>query len=115
MCACIATSAAPSQPGISIAIGSPTSLSQHWDIVENGVLEPSEGEKLTEAQSKALADRKLKNLKANNYFFQAIDRPILETILQMDTSKHIWDSMKKKYLGTIMIKASTTSSPKKII
>nr|DAD24124.1 TPA_asm: hypothetical protein HUJ06_025587 [Nelumbo nucifera] len=31
--------------------------------------------------------------------FQAIDRSILETILCKDTSKHIWDSMKKKYQG----------------
>ena len=61
---------------------------EFWDIVENGVTEPIEG---AEAQSKALADRKLKDLKAKNYLFQAIDRLILETILQKDTSKHIWD------------------------
>ena len=40
-----------------------------WDIVENGVTEPTEGEKLTKAKSKALVDRKLKDLKAKNYLF----------------------------------------------
>ena len=74
---------------------------EFWDIVENGVTEPVEE---AEAQSKALTDRNLKDLKAKNYLFQAIDRSILETILQNDTSKHIWDSMKKKYLGTTRVK-----------
>ena len=62
---------------------------EYWDIVENGVIESVEGEKLTKAQSKALADRMLKDLKVKNYLFQAIDRSILETILQMNNSKHI--------------------------
>ncbi|RDY10866.1 hypothetical protein CR513_04539, partial [Mucuna pruriens] len=39
------------------------------------------------------------DLKGKNYLFQAIDHPILETILCKDTSKDIWDSMKKKYQG----------------
>ena len=39
-----------------------------------------------------------------NYSFQAIDRAILETILQKDTSKQIWDSMKKKYQGSTRVK-----------
>ena len=39
---------------------------------------------------------KLKDLKAKNYLFQAIDRSILETIL--------WDSMKKKYQGSSRVK-----------
>ncbi|GJR34914.1 retrovirus-related pol polyprotein from transposon TNT 1-94 [Tanacetum coccineum] len=43
---------------------------------------------------------KLKDLKAKNYLFQAIDRSILETILNKATSKDIWDSMKKKYQGS---------------
>nr|DAD48258.1 TPA_asm: hypothetical protein HUJ06_018195 [Nelumbo nucifera] len=77
---------------------------EYWDIVENGVTEPVAEETLTEAQNKALADRKLKDFKAKNYLFQAIDRSILETILQKDTSKHIWDSMKKKYSGTARVK-----------
>ncbi|BBG98549.1 ADP glucose pyrophosphorylase large subunit 1 [Prunus dulcis] len=35
--------------------------------------------------------------KVNSTLFKQIDRSILETILQKDTSKQIWESMKKKY------------------
>ncbi|KAL9412440.1 hypothetical protein AB3S75_045966 [Citrus x aurantiifolia] len=35
---------------------------------------------------------------------QAIDRTILETILQKDTSKQIWDSMKRKYERNARVK-----------
>ncbi|GMP46857.1 hypothetical protein CsSME_00014857 [Camellia sinensis var. sinensis] len=51
---------------------------------------------LVEAQRKMLEDQRLKDLKTKNYLFQVIDRAILETILQKDTSKQIWDSLKKK-------------------
>jgi hypothetical protein len=33
-------------------------------------------------------------LKVKNYLFQAIDRSILETILNKDIAKSIWDSLK---------------------
>ena len=49
---------------------------------------------------------KLKDMKVKNYLFQAIDRTILETILQKDTSKQIWDSMKRKYKGNARVKRS---------
>ena len=60
---------------------------EYWTIVEIGVTEPSSGEVLTEAQQKKLEEQRLKDLKAKNYLFQAIDRSILETILQKDTCK----------------------------
>ena len=49
---------------------------------------------------------KLKDLKAKNYLFQAIDPSIvdMETILCKDTSKQIWDSMQKKYQGSAKAK-----------
>ena len=47
-----------------------------------------------------LEAKRLKDLKVKNYLFQAIDRPILETIPSKKTSKDIWDSMKKKYQGS---------------
>jgi phosphoenolpyruvate synthase/pyruvate phosphate dikinase len=53
-----------------------------------------------------LSGLKLKDLKAKTYLFQAIDRSILETILSKDTSKQIWDSMKKKYQGSSTVKRS---------
>ncbi|CAL9001413.1 unnamed protein product [Prunus brigantina] len=59
---------------------------------------------LIDAQTKVLNDQKLKDLKAKNYTFHAIDRAFLETILEKDIAKEIWDSMKKKYQGTTRVK-----------
>ncbi|XP_028070425.1 uncharacterized protein LOC114272906 [Camellia sinensis] len=49
---------------------------EYWTLVATGIVEP------------------------------AIDRTILETILQKETSKQIWDSLKKKYQGTSKVKRS---------
>lgn len=46
----------------------------------------------------------MKDLKAKNYLFQAIDRSIMETILNKNTAKEIWDSMKHKYQGFTKVK-----------
>ena len=66
--------------------------------MENGIPVVVEG--LTDAQRKNIKDQKLKDLKAKNYLFQAIDRSVLERILNKDTAKNIWDSLKQKYQGT---------------
>lgn len=47
---------------------------------------------------------KLKNLIAKNYLFQLIDRNIIDTILAKDSSKAMWDSMKRRYLGSMKVK-----------
>lgn len=39
---------------------------------------------------------KLKDLKAKNYLFQSLDKSILKTITQKETSKQLWDSIKMK-------------------
>ncbi|GLT95949.1 hypothetical protein SLE2022_136000 [Rubroshorea leprosula] len=70
---------------------------EYWTVVEAGVPEPAAG--ANDAQRAEIEKEKLKDLKAKNYLFQAIDRAILETILNKSTSKNIWDSMKKKYQG----------------
>lgn len=77
---------------------------EYWQVVSNGINEPTDGATLTDAQKLELEGQRLKDLKAKNYLFQAIDRAILETILCKDTSKHIWDSMKKKYQGSARAK-----------
>ncbi|XP_022159154.1 uncharacterized protein LOC111025579 [Momordica charantia] len=64
------------------------------------VLQHLQGEILIDAQQKELEGLKLKDLKAKNYLFQVIDRSILETILCKESSKDIWESMKKKYQGS---------------
>ncbi|KAJ9547862.1 hypothetical protein OSB04_020405 [Centaurea solstitialis] len=70
-----------------------------WSLVEEGILAPAVGTTAaSEAQRKSVEEAKLKDLKVKNYLFQAIDREILETILDKSTSKAIWDSMCKKYL-----------------
>ncbi|RVW88219.1 Retrovirus-related Pol polyprotein from transposon TNT 1-94 [Vitis vinifera] len=79
---------------------------EYWSLVETGYDEPQANAAMTEAQQKRLDEMKLKDLKVKNYLFQAIDRTILETILQKNTSKQIWDSMKKKYEGNARVKRS---------
>ena len=86
------------------------SSKEYWTIVVSGVAEPAVGVVLTNAQKVELEGKKLKDLKAKNYLFQAIDRPILETILCKETSKQIWDSMKKKYEGTAKAKGTASST-----
>ncbi|CAL5371264.1 unnamed protein product [Camellia sinensis] len=79
---------------------------EYWGLVETGYVEPESGVAQTEAQRKGLDELKLKDLKVKNYLFQVIDRTILETILVKDTSKQIWESMKKKFEGSARVKRS---------
>ena len=67
---------------------------EYWNLVETGITTAAEGTDLSKAQKKAIDEQKLKDLKAKNYMFQAIDHLILETILKKDTTKDIWDSLK---------------------
>ncbi|TXG51246.1 hypothetical protein EZV62_023770 [Acer yangbiense] len=86
---------------------------EYWNLIEIGFAEPAEDVVLTETQRKTLKDQRLKDLKAKNYLFQAIDRTILETILEKNTSKQIWDSMKKKYQGTTRVKRAQLQALRK--
>ena len=62
---------------------------EYWSLVEKGISVAAEGIEITEAQCQSIADQKLKDLKVKNYLFQAIDRTIMESILNRETSKHI--------------------------
>jgi hypothetical protein len=86
---------------------------EYWSLVEHGIVEPASGGAMTEAQTRTLEDQRLKDLKAKNYLFQAIDRAILETILHKETSKQIWDSMKKKYQGSTKVKRAQLQALRK--
>lgn len=77
---------------------------EYWQIIEGGVAEPAGEVAMTDAQKRTLEELKLKDLKAKNYLFQAIDSSSLEIILRKDTSKQIWDSMKKKFQGSAKAK-----------
>lgn len=77
---------------------------EYWSLVETWILTIAEGAEPTEAQKKTIEDQRLKDLKVKNYLFQAIDRTIMETILDKESSKSIWDSMAQKYQGTTRVK-----------
>lgn len=70
---------------------------EYWCIIEKDYT------KSPAATGKTLEEQKLKDLKAKNYLFQSIDKSILKTIIQKDTSKQLWDSMKRKYQGNIRV------------
>ena len=70
---------------------------EYWGLIKSGIPTAAEGVEPTKGQKKAIDDLRLKDLKTKNYLFQAIDRSILETILNKDTAKDIWDSLKQKY------------------
>ncbi|KAI3503168.1 hypothetical protein L1887_31605 [Cichorium endivia] len=54
-----------------------------WSLVEEGIPTPAIGNgAASEAQRKSVEDAKLKDLKVKNFLFQAIDKEILETILE---------------------------------
>ncbi|KAJ1411088.1 callose synthase 7-like [Sesbania bispinosa] len=69
---------------------------EYWQVVVDGVATPEDGEALTDEQQKELDAMKLKDLKANNYLFQAIDRSILETILCKDILPRIFGIQLRK-------------------
>jgi len=77
---------------------------EYWNLIDPGIPQHAAGVVLIENEKKTLEELKLKDLKAKNYIFQAIDRAVLETILNKGTSKEIWDSLKKKYQGTARVK-----------
>ncbi|CAL9000239.1 unnamed protein product [Prunus brigantina] len=86
---------------------------EYWSLVEIGIPAATEGTDLTEAQKKTIDDQKLKDLKAKNYLFQAIDQLVLETILKKDSAKDIWDSLKQKYQGTTRVKRAQLQALRK--
>ncbi|KAF2289269.1 hypothetical protein GH714_033560 [Hevea brasiliensis] len=55
---------------------------EYWQVVSEGISELAPGTAVSEAQKTEIDVAKLKDLKAKNYLFQAIDRSILETILK---------------------------------
>ena len=62
---------------------------EYWNLVETRILAATDEDNLTNEHKKFIVDQRLKDLKAKNYLFQAIDRSILETILKKDTTKDI--------------------------
>ena len=86
---------------------------EYWQVVETGVSAATDDTDLSDEQLKVIADQRLKDLRAKNYLFQAIDRSILQTILDKGTSKGIWDSMKKKFQGNARVKRAQLQALRK--
>ncbi|GAU38995.1 hypothetical protein TSUD_378710 [Trifolium subterraneum] len=85
---------------------------EYWNQIEVGIITaPAVG--ATQEQQKLAEESKLKDLKAKNYLFQAIDRTILETILTRNTTKEIWDSMRQKYQGSNKVKKAQLQALRK--
>lgn len=75
-----------------------------WSLVEEGVPVLTKGTTASEAQKKIVKEAKLKDLKIKNFLIQAIDKEVMETILDKGTAKAIWDSMKQKYQGSTKVR-----------
>lgn len=87
-----------------------------WNLVDEGIPAAAIGTTPeSEAQRKTVEDVKLKDLKVKNYLFQAIDREILEKILDKGTSKAIWESMKRKFQGSTKVKQAQLQGAEKRI
>ncbi|KAK2357463.1 hypothetical protein QL285_094729 [Trifolium repens] len=75
---------------------------EYWTLIETGVVvAPANA---TPEQRRLADESKLRDLKVKNYLFQAIDRSILETILNRDTSRDISEAMRRKYQGSTKVK-----------
>jgi transposase InsO family protein len=77
---------------------------EYWSLIEIGIPTNTTGAEHTEAQQRNVEEMRLKDLKVKNYLFQSIDRTIMETILNRDSAKGIWDSMRQKYQGSTKVK-----------
>lgn len=53
-----------------------------------------------------MAEKTITDHKVKNYLFASIDKTILKTILKKDTSKDMWESMKRKYQGNDRVKSA---------
>ena len=85
-----------------------------WNQVSEGISSSAIGtSSASETQRKGVEEAKLKDIKVKNLLFQAIDREIMETILDKSTSKAIWDSMKQKYQGSTKVKKTQLQALRK--
>jgi len=66
---------------------------EYWSAIQSGFEEPKGNEALNATQQKTIDEARLKDLKA-----------IVKTIIQKDTAKQLWDSMKLKYQGNARVK-----------
>ncbi|KAJ1429972.1 Zinc finger, CCHC-type [Sesbania bispinosa] len=86
---------------------------EYWHLVEHGIFIVPNKANASKAEIKLMEEQRLKDLKIKNYLYQAIDREILDTILNDETSKNIWDSMKQKLQGSTRVKRAQLQALRK--
>ncbi|GAU27144.1 hypothetical protein TSUD_104530 [Trifolium subterraneum] len=79
-----------------------------WTLIEQGVTVAAEN--ATAEQRRVANESKLRDLNVKNYLFQSFDRTILETILNRETSRDIWEAMRRKYQGSTKVKRAQLQS-----
>lgn len=77
-----------------------------WNLIETGIPRQERNVILTGAQRTELEELKVKDHKVKNYLFGSIDKTILKTILKKETSKDLWESMKRKYQGNDRVQSA---------
>lgn len=70
---------------------------EYWCVIETEIPLHNDTEFVT--NEKALEELRLKDLKAKNYLFAAIDRVTLKIITNRVTAKQLWEAMKIKFQG----------------
>ncbi|CAM8886509.1 unnamed protein product [Rhodiola kirilowii] len=77
---------------------------EYYEVVEFEYTEKNQERPMSAAQVKKLEKLKLKDLKAKYYLFKAIDKFVLKTITQKETTKQLWDSIKMRYQGSARVR-----------
>ncbi|PNY02868.1 retrovirus-related Pol polyprotein from transposon TNT 1-94 [Trifolium pratense] len=73
-----------------------------WTQIEHGIVVAPANP--TAEHTRLANESNIRDLKVKNYLFQAIDRTILETILERNTARDIWESMRRKYQRSTRVK-----------
>ena len=76
---------------------------EYWSAIQSSFEEPKGNEALSAAQQKTIDERGSKISKQRIISFNLL-MSILKTIIQKDTTKQLWDSMKLKYQGNARVK-----------
>lgn len=77
-----------------------------WDLIETGIPRQERNVILTGPQRTEMAEKTVIDHKVKNYLFASIDKTILKTILKKETSKDLWESMKRKYQGNDRVQSA---------
>ncbi|KAI3701552.1 hypothetical protein L6452_26726 [Arctium lappa] len=75
-----------------------------WNVVENGIREPTNNAELTPQQTIELRENMKKDKKALYFIYQAVDEVIFERISSCLSSKDAWETLHRTYRGEERVK-----------